>query len=153
MPKRSPPKLSLTERMRRITKKDTRPELAVRSILHAMGYRFRLHLAQLPGSPDIVLPRHRKVIFVHGCFWHRHSCHDGMKLPRSKPGYWLPKLERNRLRDEAAVAELRLKGWAVLVLWECQIRDAALTRRTLQDFLRDTGASPSELAATVAPMP
>ncbi len=93
------PKLSLTERMRRIRKTDTKPELIVRRMVHAMVYRYRLHGAGLSGTPDIVLPRHRKVIFVHGCFWHRHDCPDGRKLPRSKPDYWGPKLERNRLRD------------------------------------------------------
>jgi DNA mismatch endonuclease (patch repair protein) len=96
-------KLNLTERMQRIRKADTRPEMTVRSMLHSMGYRYRLHDKRLPGNPDIVLPRHRKVILVHGCFWHRHDCPDGSKLPRSKPEYWGPKLERNRQRDERSI--------------------------------------------------
>lgn len=135
-------KLSLTERMRRIRKTDTKPELIVRRMVHAMGYRFRLHDAGLPGTPDIVLPRHRKIIFVHGCFWHRHDCPDGRKLPRSKPEYWGPKLERNRRRDEAGISRLRELGWDVLVVWECE------TKRT--DALNDqlaTFFSPSKSAS------
>jgi DNA mismatch endonuclease, patch repair protein len=87
-------RLSLTERMQRIRKTDTKPEMIVRRLIHAMGYRYRLHQSDMPGSPDIV-PRHRKAILVHGCFWHRHDCADGRKVPRSKPEYWIPKLERN----------------------------------------------------------
>lgn len=129
-------KLSLTERMRRIRKTDTRPEMFVRRIIHAMGYRYRLHGAGLPGTPDIVLPRHRKVILVHGCFWHRHDCPAGRKLPRSKPDYWGPKLERNRRRDVTNIARLRDAGWGALVVWECSIKDADRLRRDLDSFLR-----------------
>ena len=108
-------RLSLTEHKQRIRKTDTKPEMIVRRLVHAMGYRYRLHNAKLPGSPDIVLTRHRKVILVHGCFWHRHDCPDGRKLPRSKPEYWGPKLERNRKRDAANIARLCKMGWDVLV--------------------------------------
>jgi DNA mismatch endonuclease, patch repair protein len=97
-------RLSLTERMQRIRKTDTKPEMIVRRLIHGLGHRYRLHQSNLPGSPDIVLTRYRKVILVHGCFWHRHDCADGRKLPRSKPEYWRPKLERNRRRDETIVA-------------------------------------------------
>ena len=127
--------LSLTERMRRIRKIDTKPEMIVRRMLHAMGYRYRLHDKRLPGHPDIVLPRHRKVVFVHGCFWHRHDCPDGRKLPRSKPEYWGPKLERNRARDALHVAELRVLGWDVLVVWECELREASCLRVLISRFL------------------
>ncbi len=127
-----PRSLSLTERMRRIRKTDTKPEMIVRRMLHGMGYRYRLHYNKLPGSPDIVLPRHRKVIFVHGCFWHRHDCADGRKMPRSKPEYWGPKLERNRRRDDVNVARLRQMGWDVLIVWECETRVAA----KLSDLLK-----------------
>ncbi len=113
-------RLSLTERMQRIRKTDTKPEMIVRRLVHAMGYRYRLHQSKLPGSPDMVLARHRKVILVHGCFWHRHDCADGRKLPRSKPEYWGPKLERNRRRDEVSAALLHELGWGVLVVWECE---------------------------------
>ncbi len=114
--------LTLTERMRRIRKTDTKPEMIVRRLVHAMGFRYRLHGGKLPGKPDIVLVRHRKAIFVHGCFWHRHHCPDGRKLPRSKPEYWGPKLERNRRRDETNIEQLRAMGWDVLVVWECETR-------------------------------
>ncbi len=134
-------RLTLTERMRRIRKTDSKPELIMRRIVHAMGYRYRLHGAGLPGTPDIVLPRHRKVILVHGCFWHRHDCPDGRKLPRSKPEYWGPKLERNRRREEAVVARLRAMGWDVLVVWECEVT-AGAARALLATFLKSaTGCS------------
>jgi DNA mismatch endonuclease (patch repair protein) len=129
-------RLSLTERMQRIRKTDTKPELIVRRLVHGMGYRYRLHQTSLPGAPDLVLRRHRKVILVHGCFWHRHDCTDGRKLPRSKPEYWGPKLERNRRRDKANEARLRDLGWRVLVLWECEIADTRRLRRVIARFLR-----------------
>ncbi|PPD30505.1 MAG: very short patch repair endonuclease [Hyphomicrobium sp.] len=122
--------------MRRIRKTDTKPEMIVRRALHAIGYRYRLHDKRLPGHPDIVLPRHRRVIFVHGCFWHRHNCPDGRKLPRSKPEYWGPKLERNRKRDVRHIAELREHGRDVLVLWECEINRSTELAETLDRFLR-----------------
>jgi DNA mismatch endonuclease (patch repair protein) len=136
--------LSLSERMARIRKTDTQPEILVRRLLHAMGYRFRLYVRGLPGNPDIALPRHRKVILVHGCFWHRHDCPDGRKLPRSKPEYWAPKLERNRRRDEANVARLRELGWGVLVLWECDIRKNERIAEVLARFLDDGSAQQAE---------
>ena len=129
-------RLTLTERMQRIRKTDSKPEMIVRRLVHAMGYRYRLHESSLPSTPDLVLPRHRKVILVHGCFWHRHDCADGRKLPRSKPEYWGPKLERNRRRDEVNVARLHELGWHVLVLWECEIANTRLLERTVAKFLR-----------------
>ncbi|HEY4922373.1 MAG TPA: DNA mismatch endonuclease Vsr [Xanthobacteraceae bacterium] len=128
-------KLTLTERMRRIRKTDTKPEVIVRQAIHAMGYRYRLHRSDLPGSPDIVLARHRKIILVHGCFWHRHDCANGRKLPRSKPSYWGPKLESNRRRDEVNLARLNALGWRVLVVWECEIRRGANLGKRLAKFL------------------
>ena len=128
--------LSLTERMRRIRKTDTKPEMVVRRLVHAMGFRYRLHGRSLPGKPDIVLPRHRKAIFVHGCFWHRHHCPDGCKLPRSKPEYWGPKLERNRRRDKGIVDQLRAMGWHVLVVWECETRKRDALVHNLTRFLK-----------------
>jgi DNA mismatch endonuclease (patch repair protein) len=126
--------LTLTERMRRIRKTDTKPELIVRRLIHSMGFRYRLHNRKLPGNPDIVFPRHRKVILVHGCFWHRHDCPDGRKLPRSNPEYWGPKLERNRRRDEVNAARLLDLGWNVLIVWECEVRTAA-AQQVIGDFL------------------
>jgi DNA mismatch endonuclease (patch repair protein) len=128
--------LSLTERMRRIRKKDSKPELVVRRLIHAMGFRYRLHGNKLPGTPDIVLTRHRKVILVHGCFWHRHDCPDGTKLPSSKPEYWGPKLERNRRRDETSMEQLRSMGWDALVVWECEVRHKQELARRLAQFLK-----------------
>lgn len=129
-------RLSLAERMRRIRKTNTKPEMIVRRLVHAMGYRYRLHQSKLPGNPDIVLPRHRKVILVHGCFWHRHDCADGQKLPKSKPEYWGPKLEGNRRRDELNIVRLRELGWRVLVVWECDTKDTAHLGRTLARYLQ-----------------
>lgn len=106
--------------MQSIRKTDTKPEVRVRSALHRMGYRFRLHGRDLPGVPDIVLPRHRTVVLVHGCFWHQHECNLGRKQPRSNQDYWLPKLRRNQERDAVTSEALRAAGWHVVVVWECE---------------------------------
>ena len=103
-----------------IRSKDTTPELRVRSLVHRLGYRYRLHVRTLPGAPDLVFPRRRKVIFVHGCFWHRHCCKRGQPVPKTRSEYWLPKLEGNRARDLQHRHRLRKLGWDVLVVWECQ---------------------------------
>jgi len=110
--------------MRRIRGRDTRPEMRVRQLLHRMGYRFRLHRRDLPGSPDIVLPRLRAAIFVHGCFWHQHAGCRLARLPKSRPEYWLPKLERNAERDGHAIAALVKAGWRAIVIWECETMEA-----------------------------
>jgi DNA mismatch endonuclease, patch repair protein len=138
-------RLSLTERMQRIRKTDTKPEMIVRRLIHALGYRYRLHQSNLPGTPDIVFSRCRKVILVHGCFWHRHDCADGRKLPSSKPEYWRPKLDRNRRRDEACVAQLHELGWGVLVVWECETRNGKRLRETIAKFLGPREQSPRRL--------
>ena len=110
--------------------KDTTPEIRVRSLLHRMGYRFRLHVERLPGHPDIVLPRYSTVIFVHGCFWHRHSHCKRASTPASNRAYWLPKFERTTQRDRANRRALQRLGWRVLIIWECQIdRIDTLSRR------------------------
>jgi DNA mismatch endonuclease, patch repair protein len=114
-------KAKRSEVMSKIKGRDTAPELRVRSLLHKMGYRFRLHVADLPGRPDIVLPRHRTVIFVHGCFWHRH---EGCKLaytPKTRTNFWLDKLKGNVIRDANSLRELQGSGWKVIVLWQCEI--------------------------------
>jgi DNA mismatch endonuclease (patch repair protein) len=108
--------------MSRIRSKDTEPELIVRSLLHKMGYRFRLHRKGLPGKPDIVLAKYKTVIFVHGCWWHRHNCHLGRRTPKSRTKYWLPKLAANKKRDKENRKELRRLGWEILVIWECQTK-------------------------------
>lgn len=127
-----------SENMRRIKGKGTKPELLVRSSVHALGYRFRLHRRELPGNPDLVFIRHRKIILVHGCFWHSHgdpNCVDGRRRPKSNLDYWLPKLARNKIRDQENQTKLADGGWSVLVIWECETRNyAALTQR-LRQFL------------------
>jgi DNA mismatch endonuclease (patch repair protein) len=121
--------------MRRIRSKDTKPECIVRSIVHQMGFRYRLHAPDLPGKPDITLRSRRKVIFIHGCFWHLHNdCSEG-RIPASRREYWLPKLERNRERDASQVARLKEDGWKVLVVWECEISNMPKLKRKLQRFL------------------
>jgi len=108
--------------MGRVHAENTQPEIAVRRIIHALGYRFRLHRRDLPGVPDIVFPGRRKVIFVHGCFWHQHPCKRGHRIPTSHQDYWIPKLARNVDRDRKNRRRLRTMGWKTLVIWECQIR-------------------------------
>ena len=121
--------------MSRIRARDTKPEKAVRSLLHEMGYRFRLHVRDLPGSPDIVLPKYRTVIFVHGCFWHRHPRCRYAYTPKSRPEFWNTKFTRNVERDQETEAELKRLGWRVVVIWECQIRDTARLRSHLRRLL------------------
>jgi DNA mismatch endonuclease (patch repair protein) len=109
--------------MSRIRGKNTKPEMIVRSWLHKHGYRFRLHRKDLPGKPDIVLPKYKTVIFVHGCFWHRHEGCKRATIPKSNAKYWQEKFLRNQERDNIALAELYKREWNCLVLWECQIAD------------------------------
>lgn len=110
--------------MSRIRSRDTAPELLIRRGLHAAGFRFRLHQRQLPGRPDLVLPRYRTVIFVNGCFWHSHGCHIS-RLPETRREYWQPKLDRTIQRDRDAADALELAGWRVVVVWECALRGRA----------------------------
>ena len=120
--------------MRAIRSKDMLPELTVRSLVHKLGYRFRLHRSDLPGKPDLVFPSRRKVIFVHGCFWHSHECKIA-HVPKSNKDYWGPKLRRNKTRDVQNVKELRVDGWKVLVIWECRTRDERRLIGQLKRFL------------------
>jgi DNA mismatch endonuclease (patch repair protein) len=120
--------------MSRIHSENTRPELAVRSILHQLGYRFRLHQKGLPGRPDIVLPRHRKIILVQGCFWHGHTCQLASK-PKSNESYWSLKIQTNRTRDSRNLEALFSQGWKVLELWECEIRKRDGLQERLQHFM------------------
>ena len=107
--------------MSSIRGKDTKPEMEVRRRLHAAGLRYRLHVSDLPGKPDVVLPRHKAVVFVHGCFWHRHAGCKYAYTPKSRPEFWLPKLEGNARRDAAAEVALREAGWQVFTVWECDV--------------------------------
>jgi len=123
--------------MAKIRSVDTRPELAVRRLVHALGYRYRLYRVDLPGRPDLVFAGRRKIIFVHGCFWHQHpkaSCVDS-RLPRSRPEYWLPKLQRTVERDRSHLRALRRCGWRVLVVWECEIANESLLQGRIRRFL------------------
>lgn len=121
--------------MRAVGSKNTTPELAVRSLLHAMGYRYRLHRRDLPGNPDIVLTKYRAVIFVHGCFWHGHSCKRGARQPKTNAEYWREKIKRNEERDTANQNILRCNGWRVLVLWECELKESMTLGTRLASFL------------------
>lgn len=122
--------------MRRVRQKDTAPEIAVRKTLHNVGFRFRLHRRDLPGSPDIVLPRHRKVIFVHGCFWHGHEGCPRAALPKTRSEFWSDKIGRNKARDANAEARLKDLGWEVLVVWQCQTKPATELRKRVLRFMR-----------------
>ncbi|MGB3643017.1 MAG: DNA mismatch endonuclease Vsr [Mesorhizobium sp.] len=126
-----------SERMSRVRGRDTKPEMLVRRLTHGMGYRYRLHRRGLPGSPDLVFPSRMKVIFVHGCFWHRHL-DPGCKLarlPKSKLDFWGPKLETNRERDERNLVPLAELGWDVLVIWECQTKNREELQTRIGEFL------------------
>jgi DNA mismatch endonuclease (patch repair protein) len=123
--------------MQAIRSKDTKPELLVRGLVYRMGYRYRLHRKDLPGKPDLVFGKRRKVIFVHGCFWHGHSdpaCPDGRK-PETNKSYWLPKLERNQRRDQENAEALKAAGWNVLTIWECETHDISALEQRLRAFL------------------
>lgn len=117
--------------MSRIGGKNTAPELIVRRLMHGLGLRFRLHRRDLPGTPDIVLPRLKTAVFVHGCFWHGHGCKIG-RPPKSRPEYWLPKIERNVARDAEKKAALEALGWRTMEVWQCETRD----RQSLTDRLK-----------------
>jgi len=121
--------------MARIHSADTRPEIQVRSILHRMGYRFRLHAQGLPGKPDIVLARHRTVVFVHGCFWHQHKGCTRANMPKSNREYWKRKLGRNLRRDATNLRLLRSLGWRPIVVWECELRNPARLQQRLKRLL------------------
>ena len=121
--------------MRAIRSQDMKPELRVRRIAHAMGYRFRLHRRDLPSKPDLVFSSRQKAIFVHGCFWRQHvECEDG-HLPRSNSGYWGPKLMRNKERDTKPQCKVKKGGWEVLIIWECETEDERRLRSQIDDFL------------------
>ena len=123
--------------MRAVRSKDTSPELLVRSLLHRLGYRFRLHRAELPGRPDLVFVRQRKVVFIHGCFWHRHDCPGGRSMPATRREFWRNKFDGNRRRDRRVRTALRKLGWSALVVWECQLRPKrlAVTVARIERFL------------------
>jgi DNA mismatch endonuclease, patch repair protein len=150
-------KLTAAERSRNmasIRSKGMKPELAVRKASHRLGFRFRLHRKDLPGKPDLVFPKYRAVIFVHGCFWHQHaepSCLDG-RPPKSNLTYWHPKLARNAARDKASRAQLEAEGWRVLVVWECETKAMPLLAVKIRAFLKP-GLTPAFIEAAGLPCP
>lgn len=124
-----------SRQMATVRSKNTKPEMKVRRLVFSMGYRYRLHASNLPGKPDLVFASRKKIIFIHGCFWHRH---EGCKLattPASNQEYWLPKFQRNVERDRESLEVLNKLGWDVLVVWECQLKDVSNLTEKLRSFL------------------
>lgn len=121
--------------MARIRSKDTSPELMVRRIAYAMGFRYRLHVATLPGKPDLVFRRLRKIVQVHGCFWHQHEGCGDSHIPKSSVEYWKPKLTRNVDRDVENLKRLKALGWRVLIVWDCELRNVRIVTKRIRKFL------------------
>ncbi|HTC04597.1 MAG TPA: very short patch repair endonuclease [Xanthobacteraceae bacterium] len=127
---------SRSDLMSRVRQRDTGPELVVRSVAHALGYRFRVHRKDLPGRPDIVFPSRRKVVLVHGCFWHRHCGCPKSTTPKTRRGFWQRKFTENKRRDLRNIRHLRRMGWGVLVVWECETPNRLRLARVLRRYLR-----------------
>ena len=125
----------LNPQLSKVRSENTKPELFVRGLLHRLGYRFRLHRQELPGTPDIVFPSKQKVIYVHGCFWHRHSCDKGRKMPASNVEYWSRKFRRNIQRDLRNQDELLAMGWEYMLIWECELAEISLVQERIYRFL------------------
>jgi DNA mismatch endonuclease (patch repair protein) len=121
--------------MSRIKSQDTGPEIKIRSLVHRLGYRFRLHRKDLPGKPDLVFPARRKIIFVHGCFWHGHSCRKGQHMPETSTDYWRGKIEKTITRDRETVKALHAAGWQTLIIWECEIKNDLVMIASINNFL------------------
>lgn len=124
-----------SENMRRIRSRDTNPELIVRKIIYGLGYRYRLNVSDLPGKPDLVFRKRKKVIFVHGCFWHQHKICSNNRYPKSNTSYWIPKLKNNIKRDKENQKLLIKQGWNVLVIWECETLDIESLKKRLLNYL------------------
>ena len=121
--------------MSRIRSGDTKPEMLVRKCLHANGYRYKLHDKTLPGKPDIVLPKYKTIIFIHGCFWHGHTNCKYFVVPKTRTQWWLDKINRNKANDEKAIKALKKAGWKIITIWECQLKPAKLSK-TLSSLLK-----------------
>lgn len=126
-----------SERMSRVRSADTKPELMVRRLVHGLGYRYRLHVKTLPGNPDLCFVSRRKVIFVHGCFWHQHGC-QRYRMPKTRKAFWETKLARNKARDLKVRRQLRALGWGVMVIWECQTKNLDRLRSRIVKFLESS---------------
>ena len=131
--------------MSRVRGKDSNPEIALRRLVHGMGFRYRLHGRGLPGKPDLVFASRRAVIFMHGCFWHRHENCKLARLPKSGLAFWKTKLEENRRRDLRNQQRLQAEGWRVLVIWECELNDLDRVARIVRDFLNNPGGVPDAI--------
>lgn len=124
-----------SERMSRVLSRDTKPELRIRRLVHSLGYRYRLNVRDLPGKPDLVFRKRRKVLFVHGCFWHRHDdCHLA-RMPKSRLDFWTPKLQKNKARDAVVRKQLKADGWSMLIIWECEISNIERVAVRIKRFL------------------
>lgn len=121
--------------MQQVKSANTGPEMIVRRLLHSMGYRYRLHGKNLPGKPDLVFAGRKKVVFIHGCFWHGHDCKRGARIPITRQDYWLAKVGRNRERDARTVSRLEQAGWDVMTVWECELKDREALASRLTQFL------------------
>lgn len=124
------------EMMSSVKQRHTKPEITVRKLLHRLGYRFRLHSKKLPGTPDIVLPKYKAVIFVHGCFWHQHESCRKARRPTSNVEFWNEKLNRNIERDKRKESELKKSGWKVSIIWDCEMKDENFLIKKIKKFLR-----------------
>lgn len=132
-----------SERMSRIRSSNTKPELILRRGLHRLGLRFRLHYAGLPGKPDLVFPKFRTVVFVHGCFWHRHAGCSVASVPKSNTEFWMEKFSKNVARDARNIAELQRLGWRCLIVWECELSQAAARSSTIEAIAQQIRVGPS----------
>jgi DNA mismatch endonuclease (patch repair protein) len=121
--------------MQAVKSRDTKPEMIVRRLIHKAGYRYRLHRNDLPGKPDLTFPKFKKIIFVHGCFWHGHDCKRGAREPKTNTDYWRQKINRNKARDAVEQNALRAMGWEVLVIWECQLKNIDILKARIKGFL------------------
>jgi len=128
------PNLTRSQIMAKVRSKDTKPEMVVRRLIYSLGYRYRLHRKDLPGKPDLVFYQRKKVIFIHGCFWHEHNCRAGLKKPKSNQDYWIPKLRRNVQRDKENRDLLVKLGWKVLIIWECELKNKESLTETIKSF-------------------
>lgn len=125
--------------MQAVKSQDTKPEMTVRRLVHKAGYRYRLHRSDLPGKPDLIFPRLKKIIFVHGCFWHGHDCKRGAREPKENYEYWRRKISRNKERDTKEQEALQAMGWDVLVIWECQLKNYEVLSERIMEFLKTGG--------------
>jgi len=124
--------------MSKISAKETKPEILVRKYLFAKGYRFRKNVKLLPGTPDIVLPKFKTVIFVHGCFWHNHTC-KAAKLPETRKEFWETKINQNKERDQRNLSDLGKLGWKVIIVWQCEIKNKTIFEKTMQNLFKKLG--------------